>query len=393
MKYNFDAVRERRNTGSLKWDVEENELPMWVADMDFEAAPAIIEALEKKTKQGIYGYAVVTKDWYQAIMNWWRTRHHFMIEKEWLIFCTGIVPAVSCAVKRLTNIGDNVLVQTPVYNCFFSSIEHHGRHVLENPLSYNGGEYSIDFEDLEAKLANPLTTLMILCNPQNPAGNIWKREELERIGELCKKYHVTVLSDEIHCDITQTGKEYTPFASISDICRDISVTCISATKTFNIAGLMTAAVVVPNERLRSIMVRGLNADEVAEPNVFAVDAAVAAFTKGGEWLDELRAYISNSKEKVRLYLEKEIPDISMVWSDATYLLWLDCSRIAEDTAELCRFIRKETGLYLIAGDTYRGNGRQFMRMNIACPQVVIEDGLERLKKGIETYKKQKAGKK
>lgn len=393
MKYNFDAVRERRNTGSLKWDVEENELPMWVADMDFEAAPAIIEALEKKTKQGIYGYAVVTKDWYQAIMNWWRTRHHFMIEKEWLIFCTGIVPAVSCAVKRLTNIGDNVLVQTPVYNCFFSSIENHGRHVLENPLSYNGGEYSIDFEDLEAKLANPLTTLMILCNPQNPAGNIWKREELERIGELCKKYHVTVLSDEIHCDITQTGKEYTPFASISDICRDISVTCISATKTFNIAGLMTAAVVVPNERLRSIMVRGLNADEVAEPNVFAVDAAVAAFTKGGEWLDELRAYISNSKEKVRLYLEKEIPDISMVWSDATYLLWLDCSRIAEDTAELCRFIRKETGLYLIAGDIYRGNGRQFMRMNIACPQVVIEDGLERLKKGIETYKKQKAGKK
>lgn len=393
MKYNFDAVRERRNTGSLKWDVEENELPMWVADMDLEAAPAIIEALEKKTKQGIYGYAVVTKDWYQAIMNWWRTRHHFMIEKEWLIFCTGIVPAVSCAVKRLTNIGDNVLVQTPVYNCFFSSIENHGRHVLENPLSYNGGEYSIDFEDLEAKLANPLTTLMILCNPQNPAGNIWKREELERIGELCKKYHVTVLSDEIHCDITQTGKEYTPFASISDICRDISVTCISATKTFNIAGLMTAAVVVPNERLRSIMVRGLNADEVAEPNVFAVDAAVAAFTKGGEWLDELRAYISNSKEKVRLYLEKEIPDISMVWSDATYLLWLDCSRIAEDTAELCRFIRKETGLYLIAGDIYRGNGRQFMRMNIACPQVVIEDGLERLKKGIETYKKQKAGKK
>lgn len=393
MKYNFDAVRERRNTGSLKWDVEENELPMWVADMDLEAAPSIIEALEKKTKQGIYGYAVVTEDWYQAIMNWWRTRHHFMIEKEWLIFCTGIVPAVSCAVKRLTNIGDNVLVQTPVYNCFFSSIENHGRHVLENPLSYNGGEYSIDFEDLEAKLANPLTTLMILCNPQNPAGNIWKREELERIGELCKKYHVTVLSDEIHCDITQTGKEYTPFASISDICRDISVTCISATKTFNIAGLMTAAVVVPNERLRSIMVRGLNADEVAEPNVFAVDAAVAAFTKGGEWLDELRAYISNSKEKVRLYLEKEIPDISMVWSDATYLLWLDCSRIAEDTAELCRFIRKETGLYLIAGDIYRGNGRQFMRMNIACPQVVIEDGLERLKKGIETYKKQKAGKK
>lgn len=393
MEYSFDVVRERRNTGSLKWDVEENELPMWVADMDFEAAPAIVEALEKKTKQGIYGYAVVTEDWYQAIINWWAARHHFMIEKEWLIFCTGIVPAVSCAVKRLTNIGDNVLVQTPVYNSFFSSIENHGRHVLENQLSYNGREYTIDFEDLEVKLANSLTTLMILCNPQNPAGNIWKKDELERIGELCKKYHVTVLSDEIHCDITQMGKEYTPFASVSDICKDISVTCISATKTFNIAGLQTAAVVVPNERLRSIMVRGLNADEVAEPNVFAVDAAVAAFTKGGKWLDELCAYISDSKEKAKLYLEKEVPDISMVWSDATYLLWLDCSRVAEDAAELCRFIRKETGLYLTPGAIYRGNGRQFMRMNIACSQTVLEDGLKRLKRGVEKYKKQKNGKK
>lgn len=387
MQFDFDKIQDRRNTGSLKWDVAENELPMWVADMDFQAAPAILQAMEKKLQTGIFGYTVVTDEWYQAIINWWERRHHLTIRKEWLTFCTGVIPAISCAVKRITNIGDNIVVQTPVYNNFFHSIENHGRHVLENELKYDGMQYSMDFEDLEKKLAHPLTTMMILCNPHNPTGKIWNRQELERIGTLCKKYHVTVVSDEIHCDITEPGCEYIPFAGVSEICREISITCIAATKTFNIAGMQTAAIFTPNERIRNIMVRGLNADETAEPNAFAIDVVVAAFNQGEEWLDEFRLYIAENKKYAVEFMERELPSVKVVPAQATYLLWLDCGNFTKDSAELSRFIRRETGLFLTNGSQYRGDGNQFLRMNIACPKAVLTEGLQRLKKGIEAYRK------
>ena len=281
MQFDFDRITDRRNTGSLKWDAAEAELPMWVADMDFQTAPAVLDALRHKIQSGIFGYSIVTEEWYQSIISWWNRRHGFWMQKEWLIFCTGVVPAVTCAVKRMTNVGDNVVVQTPVYDIFFHSIENHGRHVLENRLKYEGGEYSINFADLEQKLADPLTTMMILCNPHNPTGNIWSRQDLERIGELCRRYHVTVLADEIHCDLTSPGCDYIPFASISESCRDSSITCISATKAFNMAGLQTAAVVIPDERIRNIMLRGLNADEIAEPNSFAVDSVESTYRYRG----------------------------------------------------------------------------------------------------------------
>lgn len=385
MQLEFDRMLERRDTGSLKWEVGQKELPMWVADMDFQTAPPVLEAVRKRAEHGIFGYAAVTGEWYQAIMDWWRIRHGLEIKKEWLVFCTGVVPAVTCAVKRLTNPGDKVLVQTPVYDIFFHSIENHGRHVLENRLRYDGTGYSIDYEDLEQKLAEPLTTMMILCNPHNPVGKLWNREELERIGSLCQKYHVTVLSDEIHCDLTEPGKSYVPFTAVSSVCREISVTCISATKAFNLAGLQTAAVVISDEKLRNIMVRGLNADEIAEPNAFAIDAVTAAFQKGGDWLEELREYLARNKMLAQDFIEKELPGLKAVPSEATYLLWLDCAGICGDTAELCAFIRRETGLYLSEGGQYRGNGRQFLRMNIACPLERLEDGLRRLKKGVEAY--------
>lgn len=385
MKYDFNVVRDRNNTNSLKWDISENELPMWVADMDFQTAPAIIEALENKVKEGIFGYSVISEKWNESIVNWWSRRHNFTMKKEWLIFCSGVIPAVTCAVKRITNIGDNIIVQTPVYNIFFNSIENHGRHVLENKLKYDGGQYKIDFEDLEQKLAHPLTTMMILCNPHNPAGRIWSVKELREIGKLCKKHHVVILSDEIHCDLTALGKEYVPFASVSEECEQNSITCLSATKTFNIAGLQTAIVSIPNEEIRNKMKRGLNSDEVAEPNTFAIDAVVAAFTYGEEWLDELREYIEENKKTVSHYLQKELPQIKMVCFDATYLLWLDCTDIIGDTAELCSFIRKETGLYLSSGSQYRGNGNRFMRMNIACPKSILDDGLSRLNQGVRAY--------
>lgn len=385
--FDFDKIVNRRNTYSLKWDVPENELPMWVADMDFKTAPMITETLVKRAESGIFGYSVVPNEWYNAIREWWNKRHNFNMEREWMQFCNGTIAAVSCAVKRITNTGDNVVVQTPVYDIFFHSVENHGRHVLENRLKYENREYFIDFDDLEEKLKNPLTTMMILCNPHNPVGRIWSREELERIGELCYKYNVTVISDEVHCDLTEPGFEYTPFASVSDICRDIGITCISPSKSFNVAGLHSAAVVIPNKGLRNIMVRGLNSYEVAEPNIFAVDAVVAAYTKGEKWLDELRVYIYENKKTVNKFLENELPEISVVKSRATYLLWLDCSNVIGNTSELCRFIRNETGLYLSDGANYRGNGDNFMRMNIACQREKIIDGLSRLKKGVYAYER------
>lgn len=387
MKYDFDTPINRRNTNSLKWDISENELPMWVADMDFQTAPEIREAIAKRADHGVFGYTIVPDAWYEAYIAWWKNRHGFQMKKEWLMFCTGVVPAISSIVRKMTTVGENVLIQTPVYNIFFNSIVNNGRNVLQSPLKYDGTGYHIDFADLEEKLSNPQTTMMILCNPHNPVGKIWNRETLEKIGELCWKHHVLVLSDEIHCDLTAPGSAYIPFASVSEICRKNSITCVAPTKAFNIAGLQTAAVVVPDETLRHKVNRGLNTDEVAEPNVFAVEAAVAAFTKGESWLEQLRAYIYENRQCVQAFLEKELPQIKLVSENATYLLWLDCSEVSEgkDTSEFADFLREKTGLYVSAGEQYGRGGELFLRMNIACPRENVKDGLQRLKEGCRAY--------
>ena len=385
MGYDFDKLTDRRGVGSLKWDVPERELPMWVADMDFETAPEIVETLRRRAEHGIFGYSVVTPDWYEAYQDWWERRHHFKMEKDWLVFCTGVVPAISSTVRKLTTVGENVLVQTPVYNIFFNSIRNNGRNILESPLVYRDGSYSIDFADLEEKLANPQTTLMLLCNPHSPVGKIWDRETLARIGELCARHHVLVLSDEIHCDLTDPGYEYVPFASVSGVCRDNSITCFAPTKTFNIAGLQTAAVMVPDPVIRHKLERGLNTDEVAEPNAFAVGAAAAAFQKGEGWLEALRQYLYENKQWVRQFVEKRLPGISVVPSQATYLLWLDCSAVTADGGELAAFIRRDSGLYLTEGEEYGACGKSFVRLNAACPRVRLMDGLERLEKSLKRY--------
>ena len=385
MPYDFDKPVNRRDTHSMKWDVKEHELPMWVADMDFQTAPEIQAAIQERAAHGVFGYSVVPEEWYQAYMGWWERRHGFSMEKEWLVFCTGVVPAISSMVRKLTTPGENVLVQTPVYNIFFNSIVNNGRNIVESPLRYDENAYQMDFEDLERKLSNPQTMLMILCNPHNPVGRIWSREELGQVGELCRKYHVTVISDEIHCDLTSPGKEYIPFASVSESCRNHSITCIAPTKAFNLAGLQTAAVAVPNPNLRHKVWRGLNMDEVAEPNSFAVEAAVAAFTKGEAWLDALRVYIQENKNYVENFLKKEVPQIRMVPSQATYLLWLDCQEMQGCTTEFTQYLREYTGLYLSEGQQYGESGSPFIRMNIACPRSRVEDGMKRLAEGVRGY--------
>ena len=383
--FDFDYNPERRGTNSVKWDVKCDELPMWIADMDFETAPAVKEAIQKRAKHGIYGYTGVPDEWYSAITGWWKRRFNFTIEKEWLQFCTGIVPAISSIVRRVTNIGDNVAVLTPAYNIFFNSIENAGRHALECRLSYKEGKYSIDFAAFEKVLSHPLTTLLVFCNPHNPTGNIWTGEELAKVGALCKKHGVVVISDEIHCNFTMHGKKYIPFASVSEECRDISITCISASKTFNIAGLQSAAVVVPNKSLREKVVRGLNSDEVAEPNCFAIDSVVAAFNEGEEWLEALMDYLTANRKFVCDYLSKHLPKAHPVQADATYVVWIDCSEFSDDTDKLCEFLRRETGLILSAGSIFRGNGKVFVRLNTACNRAKLEDGLARFVKGVKEY--------
>ncbi len=381
----FDEVINRRNTGCAKWDMtKEGELPMWVADMDFQTAPQITNALIERAKHGVFGYALKGDEWYEAYKNWWSTRHHFNIEKEWLMFCTGVIPALSSIVRKLTTPAENVVVMTPVYNHFFSSILNNGRNVLESKLKYENGEFDIDFKDLEEKLSNPQTTMMILCNPHNPIGKIWNKATLEKIGNMCCENHVIVVSDEIHCDIVEPEKEYIPFASISEKCKNNSITCVSPTKTFNIAGLQTAAILVPYEGLRNRVNRAINTDEVAEPNVFAAIAPVVAYNEGGEWLDELNKYLWENRKFAENFIKENIKGVFPIKAEATYLMWVDCTSVSTNSKELCDFIREKTGLFVTSGDVYR-NADGFMRVNIACPRSVLEDGLNRLKTGIEQY--------
>lgn len=389
MSYDFDKLNNRRNTHSMKWDIKDNELPLWVADMDFETAPVVKEALARRVEHGIYGYTIVEEEWEQAIINWWDRRHNYRMDPQWLIFCTGVVPAISTAVQRLTNVGDRIVVQTPVYSVFFNSIENHGRHPIENHLIYEEGKYHIDFHSLEEQLSHPQTRMMILCNPHNPIGQIWTREELEHIGQLCAKHHVIVLSDEIHCDLTNPECAYIPFASVSEICQQNSVTCLSASKAFNLAGLQSAAVSVPNDSIRAVLSRGLNSNEVAEPNAFAIDGVIAAFNEGEPWLNDLRAYIKENKKMVNLFLKDRLPELKLHNPEATYLLWIDCSELTQNASELQNFLREETGLYVSSGAEFRGNGHLFLRMNVACPASRVREALKRLEIGVQAYKKNK----
>ncbi len=382
---NFDKTVNRRNTDSLKWNVDEGELPMWVADMDFPTAPCVTEAVVAKAKRGVFGYEEVPARWFDAYVNWWKTRHGWEMNKNWLCFVTGVVPAITSCVKSLSKEGDGVCVMTPVYDIFFHSIENTGRKVVESLLEYDGRTYRIDFDNLERLLALPNVSLLILCNPHNPVGRVWSKEELARVGELCARHGVTVISDEIHCDLTEPDADYVPFASASPVCAEISVTAISASKAFNLAGMQSAAVAVPDEKLREKVVRHLNYDEVAEPNSFACVATVAAFTEGEQWLEELRAYLSENRKTVLRFLSEQLPQLKAVEQQATYLLWVDCSAITDDSQSLCNHIRHQTGLYLNCGAKYRGNGNSFVRINVACPRATLNDGLQRLRKGILSF--------
>ncbi len=386
MSFDFDVITDRRGTYSYKWAVAEGELPMWVADMDLECPPAVTAALVKRAEHGIFGYSETPCQFFEAVQGYWRRRHGFTYPTEWMIYSSGVVAAISSVVRKLTSVGDKVLIQAPVYNIFYNSILNNSREVLSSDLVYGADGYRVDFSDLEAKLSDPKTTLMILCNPHNPVGRVWSRDELARIGELCKRHGVTVFSDEIHCDITAPGVEYIPFASASEVCADIAVSALSPSKTFNLAGLQSACIAVKDPELRFKVWRGINTDEVGEPNAFAVVGAIAAFTECDEWVDALREYLFENRRIAEDFINSEIKGLRAVSADATYLLWVDASEICTDSVELCERIRALTGLYLSDGAEYGECGRQFFRMNLATQRARILDGLARLKKAIDTIK-------
>ena len=378
----FDILTDRSGTYSYKWDVKDGELPMWVADMDFETAPAVKAAIVKRAEHGIFGYSATPCEYFEAVSDYFGRRHGFTVPTDWMVYSNGIVAAIGSVVRRLTHPDENVLIQAPVYNIFYNSIINNGRRVLSSDLVYNGEGYEIDFADLEAKLALPQTSLMILCNPHNPVGKVWSREELCRIGELCKKHGVTVLSDEIHCDIVAPGVEYTPFCSRPE-CRDISVSCVSPSKTFNLAGLQSATVIRPDAHLRHRVWRGINTEELGEPNAFAMTAGIAAFSASDEWVDGLVSYLFENRTRAQEYIAGEIPALRVVRADATYLMWIDISAVSDDSVAFTERLRELTGLYLSEGREYGECGKSFVRMNLATQRQRLEDGLARLKKGVD----------
>lgn len=294
MKYDFDEIIPRRGTNSYKWDslpASKDILPLWVADMDFRTAPAITDALAKRVAHGIFGYVHVPDEYYTAVTRWFERRHNWSIRKEWMIYTSGVVPAISAVIKALTEPGDGVVVQTPVYNCFFSSIRNNGCRIVANPLRHVDNTYYIDFDDLEQKTADPGVNLMLLCNPHNPAGRVWSREELHRIGEICFRNGVTVIADEIHCELVFPGHAYTPFASIGEEFLQNSVTCLSPSKSFNIAGLQIANIISCDETVRRKIDRAININEVCDVNPFGIEATIAAYNEGEEWLMQLLDYL------------------------------------------------------------------------------------------------------
>ncbi len=386
MNCDFDKPIDRRGTDSYKWDsaAREDVLPLWVADMDFRTAPAIIEALRRRVEHGIFGYTRVPDSYYEAVAGWFARRHGWRIDREWITYTSGVVPALSAIVKALTVPGDKVLVQTPVYNCFFSSIRNNGCEVAASPLLPVGDSYAADYDDLERKAADPKVKVMILCNPHNPAGRVWRREELQRIGAICIRHGVTVISDEIHCELVFPGHRYTPFASISEEFLRHSVTCLSASKAFNIAGLQIANIVCADAERRARIDRAINDNEVCDVNPFGVIATQAAYNEGGEWLDRLIEYLHANYLHMRAFCREQLPEFPLAALEGTYLVWMDCRALGTPSAELERQLIDRAGLWLNAGTMYGAEGEGFMRWNIACPRERLSEALERFRRFVRS---------
>lgn len=387
MEYDFSRPTERRGTDSYKWDSapEADIIPLWVADMDFETFPGITEALQRRVAHGIFGYTRVPEAYYEAVCNWFGKHHGWHINREDIIYTSGVVPAVSAVIKALTLPGDQVIVQGPVYNCFFSSIRNNGCETVSNSLIYNKEElrYEIDFDDLERKLAHERARLMLICNPHNPGGRVWTRDELTRVAELCHKYGVRVVSDEIHCELTLYDNEYVPFGSLPDELSHGSITCCSPSKAFNTAGLQIANIVCRDTEVRNRIDRAININEVCDVNPFGVIALQAAYSdEGYEWLTQLRAYISSNYDLLRERFARELPKCKVMRMEGTYLAWIDCSELHISSDEIEEMLMHENKVWVNAGSMYGTEGAAFIRINMACTSELLNEGITRIVNGL-----------
>lgn len=379
--YNFDEIVNRRGTNCVKWDVENEDgiIPMWVADMDFPAAPAIRKVVEARAKHGVYGYTIVPDSYYRAITSWFKRRHGWTIDKEWIIYTTGVIPAISAAIKALTMPGEQVLIQTPVYNCFFSSIKNQGCQILVNPLKRNGNSYVVDWDDFERKCADEKTTVFLLCNPHNPSGRVWTKAELARMNEICLRHRVAVVSDEIHCELVMPGNKFTPFAAVNEDCKTNGVTLNSPTKNFNIAGLQIANIVCANPVWRRRIGRAINIFEVCDVNPFGPVALEAAYNDSENWMDELNEYLFANYQLLCDTFAKELPQYEVMRLEGTYLVWVDVRPSGLTSDEVTEKLLKEGRVQVNSGTMYgQTTGEGYIRINIACPRATLIEGLKRM---------------
>ena len=391
MIYNFDQCPSREGTESVKWDLYPGTLPMWVADMDFRIAPEIQEALQKRLDHGVFGYELIPDNYFTVMNQWFAARHGWEgISRKNIVPTTGVIAAYSAAIKAMTVPGDNVLVMTPCYNAFFPAIRNNKCGQLVSPLKFDGKHFIVDWDDFEAKAAQ--AKVFLLCNPHNPVGRVWTREELLLMAEICRRNDVFVVSDEIHCELTYPGHDYTPWATLPEQYVKNSVSCISPTKAFNIAGIQIANLFAADPAILAKMDRAINDNECCDVNVFGVTALQAAYSKGGPWLDQLRNYLYHNARTVCCFLEDEMPEVVCPPLEGTYLMWLDCRSALKPgeplegfSERLAKHLREKHGLVLSTGTIYGAAGEGFERLNIACPRTRLLDGLTRLKHGLISY--------
>lgn len=385
--FDFDKLVERRGTHCMKWDeTPDGVLPMWVADMDFEAAPCIREALRKRVEHGVFGYTEVPESYYQSIIDWNKRRHNWQIDRSWLLYTSGVVPALSCTLKALTLPGEKVLVLTPVYNCFFSSIRNSGCEVVESQLVREDDSYRIDFDDFERKCSDEKTTVFVLCNPHNPAGRVWSKEELKRLNDICVRHQVKVVSDEIHCELVMPGYQYTPFASIDSQCLNNSVTLLSPSKSFNTAGFQIAHIVCSDPVLRRRIDRAININEVCDVNPFGPLAVEAAYNEGEAWLDALNHYIYDNYQTLKEFFRESLPMVEVIRMEGTYLVWIDISALEVTSDEAAEALLHDGKVLVNSGTMYgRKAGEGYLRINIACPRSRMMEGLKRIGRTLSTF--------
>ena len=387
MKYDFDELIDRRGTGCVKWDESPREgmdhvsdlIPLWVADMDFKAAPAILEAVRRRAEHGVFGYTVVEEAYYEAVINWFQRRHNWRIHREEILYTTGVVPAMSVAVKALTMPGEKVLILSPDYNCFFSSVRNNGCEVLETALKPVGDSFEVDWEDFEAKCADEKTTVFLLCNPHNPTGRVWTKAELSQMNDICMKYQVKVVSDEIHCELIMPGHQFQPFAAVSDLSRQNSVILNSPSKSFNIAGLQAANIICSQPEWRRRLDRAININEVCDLNPFGPVGLIAAYNESEDWIDELNQYLWGNYTFLRDFIGKNIPQWKVCRLEGTYLPWVDISATGISEQQLCDRLLSEAHVWVNPGTMYGPeSGRGYIRLNIATQRSRLEEALNRI---------------